>query len=58
MNLINKYVSVAMECDVPNETESVTEVDTIEMDRIAQRIDQGIGELEEINDEYDREDQR
>lgn len=54
MNLINKYVSVSMECDVPNETESVTEVDTVEMDRIAQRIDQGIGELEEINDEYDR----
>ena len=54
MNLINKYVSVAMECDIPNETESVTEVDTVEMDRIAQRIDQGIGELEEINNEYDR----
>ena len=54
MNLINKYVSVSMECDVPNETESVAEIDTIEMDRIAQRIDQGIGELEEINDEYDR----
>ena len=54
MNLINKYVSVSMECDLPNETESVTEVDTVEMDRIAQRIDQGIGELEEINDEYDR----
>ena len=44
----------ALECDIPNETESVTEVDTVEMDRIAQRIDQGIGELEEINDEYDR----
>lgn len=54
MNLINKYVSVSMECDLPNETESVTEIDTVEMDRIAQRIDQGIGELEEINDEYDR----
>nr|DAJ18716.1 MAG TPA: hypothetical protein [Myoviridae sp. ctRUJ25] len=54
MNLINKYVSVSMECDVPNETESVTEVDTVEMDRIAQHIDQGIGELEEINDEYDQ----
>lgn len=54
MNLINKYVSVAIECDIPNETESVTEVDTVEMDRIAQRIDQGISELEEINDEYDR----
>nr|DAS94960.1 MAG TPA: hypothetical protein [Caudoviricetes sp.] len=54
MNLINKYVSVAMECDIPNETESVAEIDTVEMDRIAQRIDQSIGELEEINDEYDR----
>lgn len=54
MNLINKYVSVSMECDLPNETESVTEVDTIEMDRISQRIDQGIGELEEINSEYDQ----
>ena len=54
MNLINKYVSVSLECDLPNETESVAEIDTVEMDRIAQRIDQGIGELEEINDEYDR----
>lgn len=53
MNILNKYI-ISQECDIQNETEEVVEVDTTELDETAKRIDEGIGELQEVNDEVDR----